>query len=119
MSGRLSTHVLDTSAGAPARGIRIDLYSCDAGGGRTLLKSVTTNQDGRTDAPLLSERELTPGVYEMVYHAGDYFRSCGRNLLSPAFLETIPIRFGISDANANWHVPLLLSPYAYSTYRGS
>src|SRR4051794_40115775 len=103
MPGRLSTHVLDTSAGIPARGVRIDLYRCDAAGGCTLLKTVSTNHDGRTDAPLLAADELTPGIYELAFHAGEYFRSRSDVLSDPPFLDIIPIRFGIADAESGWH----------------
>lgn len=111
---RLSTHVLDTSRGVPAAQVAIDLY-----GGGSHLKSVITNADGRTDEPLISGSKLIPGRYELVFHAGDYFRSLGISLADPPFLDEIAIRFGISDPVGNYHVPLLLSPYGYSAYRGS
>ena len=114
--GRLSTHVLDTARGKPAAGIHIRLYSC-RDDERLLLKSVTTNADGRTDEPLLAE--IAVGIYELVFSAGDYHRSQNENLPSPPFLDRIVVRFGISDPAGNYHVPLLLSPYGYSTYRGS
>ena len=116
--GRLTTHVLDTASGNPAAGLSIDLYVLN-GEARTLIKSVTTNEDGRCDAPLLSGDELAVGQYELVFHAGDYLRQSGVALPEPAFLDVIPIRFGIADAGAHYHVPLLISPYGYSTYRGS
>jgi 5-hydroxyisourate hydrolase len=119
MAGRLSTHVLDTSSGAPARGVAIDLYRFDPSGQRTLLKSVATNHDGRTNEPLLSAAELVAGTYELVFHAGDYFRTRALSLPDPPFLDLVTVRFGISDSDSDWHVPLLLSPYGYSTYRGS
>jgi 5-hydroxyisourate hydrolase len=119
MPGRLSTHVLDTSSGTPARGVAVHLYRYDTSGARTLVKSVSTNSDGRTDAPLLSDSELTAGVYELVFHAGDYFRSRGLELPDPPFLDLVSIHFGVADSDQGWHVPLLLSPYGYSTYRGS
>ena len=116
--GRLSTHVLDTSRGTPAAGLRVELYGC-SGETRTLLKSTFTNADGRVDQPLLDGADLKAGVYELSFHAADYFRSLRITLPDPSFLDQIVIRFGVADANANWHVPLLLSPYGYSTYRGS
>lgn len=111
---RLSTHVLDTSRGAPAGGLVVDLYA-----GNTLLKSVATNAGGRTDEPLLATERLPTGEYQLIFHAGDYFRTLGLSLPDPPFLDQIVIRFGIADASGDYHVPLLLSPYSYSTYRGS
>jgi 5-hydroxyisourate hydrolase len=111
---RISTHVLDTSRGEPARGLGIDLHFCSK-----LIKSAITNLDGRTDHPLISADRLETGVYELTFHAGDYFRSTGLQLSEPPFLDAIVIRFGIADPAGNYHVPLLLSPYGYSTYRGS
>ncbi|SIQ28945.1 5-hydroxyisourate hydrolase [Rhizobium sp. RU20A] len=116
--GRLTTHVLDAARGTPAEGLCIDLYRID-GTARTLVKTVTTNADGRVDGPVLAGDELTAGVYELLFHAGDYLRGAGTSLPEPAFLDEIPLRFGIADAGAHYHVPLLLSPYSYSTYRGS
>lgn len=117
-SGKLTTHVLDTARGRPATGMAIDLYHV-TGEERVHLKSVTTNADGRCDAPLLAGNDLQVGSYELVFHAGDYLRQTGANLTDPAFLDIIPIRFGIANAGAHYHVPLLLSPFGYSTYRGS
>jgi 5-hydroxyisourate hydrolase len=117
-TGRLTTHVLDTASGQPASGLSIDLVAID-GDQRRAIKSVVTNDDGRVDAPLLSGDEMLVGAYELVFHAGDYLRASGVNLTEPPFLDVIPIRFGISDAAAHYHVPLLISPYSYSTYRGS
>jgi 5-hydroxyisourate hydrolase len=115
--GRLTTHVLDTASGRPAAGLKIELWS--HGKSPTLVKTATTNDDGRTDAPILSDGEFGPGTYELRFHAGDYLRRAGAKLDDPAFLDVIPIRFGIANANQHYHVPLLLSPYGYSTYRGS
>jgi 5-hydroxyisourate hydrolase len=116
--GRLSTHVLDTASGKPAAGVEIRLYALH-GEERRLLKSVTTNADGRTDAPLLTGDELIAGIYELVFCAGSYHRTQGETLASPPFLDEITVRFGVADPAANYHVPLLLSPYSYSIYRGS
>jgi 5-hydroxyisourate hydrolase len=114
---RLSTHVLDTAKGKPAAGLRIELYQLDKT--RHLLKSVMTNHDGRTDEPLLSGDKIPAGIYELVFHAGDYLRASGLALPEPAFLDEIIIRFGIAEETGHYHVPLLLSPFGYSTYRGS
>ena len=115
----LTTHVLDTASGLPAAGLVIDLYWY-SGDGREMLKTVTTNSDGRVDGgPILSGDSFLAGEYELVFHAGDYLRRLGVALPEPAFLDLIPIRFGIADTAAHYHVPLLLSPYGYSTYRGS
>jgi 5-hydroxyisourate hydrolase len=116
--GRLTTHVLDTASGRPAAGMRIVLSWQDASGTR-MIKTVATNMDGRCDAPLLSGDEMQAGTYELAFHAGDYLRAVGTKLPEPAFLDVIPIRFGIADTGAHYHVPLLISPYGYSTYRGS
>jgi 5-hydroxyisourate hydrolase len=115
---RLSTHVLDTSIGKPARNLVIDLHAL-RNGERQHIKTAVTNQDGRTDAPLLSGDRIETGVYELTFHAGDYFRSTGVELTDPPFLDEVVVRFGISDPAGNYHVPLLLGPYSYSTYRGS
>jgi 5-hydroxyisourate hydrolase len=115
--GRLTTHVLDTALGKPASGLKIDLFKVGAGDA-TLLKSVITNEDGRCDAPLLQGDEFSAGEYELHFHAGDYLRRSGAELSSPAFLEVVPIRFGMAEAS-HYHVPLLVSAYGYSTYRGS
>ena len=116
-AGRLTTHVLDTARGRPAAGLPIELARFDDAGGRTLLKEVRTNDDGRTDAPLLEGEQLTAGVYELVFAVGDYFAD--EDADDPPFLDRVPIRFGVADAGAHYHVPLLASPWSYSTYRGS
>jgi 5-hydroxyisourate hydrolase len=116
--GRLSTHVLDTSRGEPARGVVVDLHLLRSGE-RLHLITATTNNDGRTTAPLLSDENMKAGVYELTFHAGDYFRVMGVELSDPPFLDEVVIRCGLADATANYHVPLLISPYSYSTYRGS
>ena len=115
--GRLRTHVLDTSAGRPANGIRVELYRLD--GNRSLLGEALTNRDGRCDAPLLEGEDFTVGQYELVLHAGDYFDRQQPGGQKPRFLDQVVIRFGVADATENYHVPLLLSPFAYSTYKGS
>jgi 5-hydroxyisourate hydrolase len=117
-SGRLTTHVLDTTSGQPGAGIAVELSRLD-GERRERLARATTNADGRCDAPLLQGAELRPGVYELLFHIGDYFRAQGVRLAEPPFLERVPVRFGIADALRHYHVPLLISPYGYSTYRGS
>ena len=115
---RLSTHVLDTSRGTPAAGIPVELHFLDAGR-RRLLASSVTNADGRTDAPLLSVERLEVGVYELTFRTRDYLSRSGAALTEPPFLEDIVVRVGIADPNGSYHVPLLLSPYGYSVYRGS
>ncbi|MER8865107.1 hydroxyisourate hydrolase [Mesorhizobium sp. M0751] len=115
--GRLTTHVLDTAAGKPAAGLSIELYHL-YGHARTHLKTVVTNDDGRCDAPLLAGAEFRTGEYELVFAAGDYLRRQGTKLPEPAFLDHVPIRFGMAEP-MHYHVPLLLSPFGYSTYRGS
>ena len=115
--GRLTTHVLDTALGKPAAGLAISLRR--AGKHGTPLASIVTNADGRADKPLLEGETMEVGAYELVFEAGAYFDRLGLSLPSPKFLDQVVIRFGIDDPKAHYHVPLLLSPYAYSTYRGS
>jgi 5-hydroxyisourate hydrolase len=120
MPGRLTTHVLDTTHGCPASNIAIELWRLDAESeSRTLLKTLRTNADGRTDAPLLVGDELTTGVYELVFAVGEYFNTQAEVTATPSFLDRVPVQFGIADPDAHYHVPLLVSPWAYSTYRGS
>ena len=109
MSAKLSTHVLDLTTGKPAAGMKIELHNLSIG---ALLKTVTTNADGRTAAPLLTGDELRADEYELIFHVGDYFGN-------KTFLDRVPIRFHIADATASYHVPLLCTPWSYSTYRGS
>ena len=135
MPAKLSTHVLDTAHGCPAEGMQIELWSL-SGGKPKLLKKARTNADGRTELPLLGPEEIKAGEYELVFCVGDYF--AGKNPQNSRrgkdaessrrgkeaestvrFLDRVPVRFGIADANASYHVPLLVSPWAYSTYRGS
>jgi len=117
MSGYLTTHVLDTARGCPAAGLAIDLYRI-TGETREHIRSLTTNADGRTDSQILPAEEFEIGTYELVFHVGAYLDATGTPPESPRFLDVVPIRFGMSEA-AHYHVPLLLSPFGYSTYRGS
>lgn len=117
MTGYLTTHVLDTARGCPAAGLRIELFRID-GANRSHIRTLETNQDGRTDRQILPEDEFAAGEYELVFHAGDYLDANGTPPEAPRFLNIIPIRFGMSEAS-HYHVPLLLSPFGYSTYRGS
>lgn len=120
MAGSLTTHVLDTSRGRPAAGMLVDVWRLDAGHGeRRLVKSVYTNADGRTDGPLLEGPDFDEGLYELVFAVGAYFVAQGMITAVPPFLDEVPVRFGIADATSHYHVPLLMSPWAYSTYRGS
>jgi 5-hydroxyisourate hydrolase len=116
--GWLTTHVLDTARGMPAAGLALALYRVTAAGREQVVETVT-NADGRTDAPLLPKGKMAVGTYELVFRAGDYLRATGQAGAEPLFLDEVPIRFGISDAGAHYHVPLLVSPFGYSTYRGS
>ena len=115
---RLTTHVLDTGRGLPAAEVRIELHRCGVEG-RVSVTTAWTNADGRTDAPLLAGADVVAGVYELTFHVGEYLQRMGVELASPPFLDQVVVRFGLADANVNYHVPLLLSPYGYSTYRGS
>lgn len=120
MAGRLTTHILDTAQGKAAAGVTIELWRVGPGGERKeLLATARTNADGRTDAPLLAGDAMQAGVYELVFAIGDYFAGQPVALAEPPFLDRVPVRFGIADAGAHYHVPLLASPWAYSTYRGS
>jgi len=115
--GRLTTHVLDIANGCPGAGIRIELFRPGANG--QPIASATTNADGRCDAPLIEGSEFSVGEYELVFHAGDYFNNKGQTDGDQRFLGRVVIRFGVSDSSEDYHVPLLLSPFGYSTYRGS
>jgi 5-hydroxyisourate hydrolase len=117
--GSLSTHVLDTANGCPAADILIELVRWEPHGLRTLLTSVRTDADGRTRAPLLAGEAFECGSYELVFHVGEYFRGHGRVAGEPAFLELVPVRFQITERPQHYHIPLLVSPYGYTTYRGS
>ena len=118
MPAQLTTHVLDTARGKPARDVRIELWSLDGPQPR-LLKTATTNGDGRTDAPLLATEELRPGQYELLFCVGDYFAKAGLSSGRERFLDRVPVRFAIVDVSTSYHIPLLVSPWSYTTYRGS
>ena len=119
MPGKVSTHILDTAQGVPAADVAIELWQVNpTSGEKQHLKTICTNSDGRTDTPLLVGEELQVGVYELVFFVGDYFAK-QIDLPAPRFLDRIPIRFGIADTSLHYHVPLLVSPWSYSTYRGS
>lgn len=114
---RLTTHILDTSTGRPAAGVVIELYAVDMAGVRAMLSRTMSNRDGRTDAPLLADASFQPGLYELEFSVGDYFRRNGAFESDTIFLDTIPVRFMITETDRNCHLPLLVSPYSYSTYR--
>ena len=115
--GYLTTHVLDTGRGCPAEGVAISLFKVD-GDQRQLLAELVTNADGRTDRPILPKDQFQLGTYELVFRAGDYLRTTGQNGAEPLFLDDVPLKFGMNE-HSHYHVPLLLSPFGYSTYRGS
>ena len=116
--GRLSTHVLDTANGKPAGGLAIELFRLEGEQRRSVVRT-TTNADGRTDAPLMVGDAFRAGSYELVFEVGSYFRSLGTAMADPPFLDVVPIRFSIAEPDGHYHVPLLVSPWSYSTYRGS
>lgn len=116
--GKLTTHVLDTANGCPAAGIRLELYRLEGDREQCLVQKIT-NSDGRTDGPLLTAETMATGVYELRFWVGEYFAAQNTSLPPIPFLEVVPIRFGIADAAVHYHVPLLVSPWSYSTYRGS
>ena len=118
-AGGLTTHVLDTAHGRPAAGVRVDLSIVEADGRTRLVRTVTTNADGRCDAALLGADEMQVGRYELLFHVAEYFRAAGVALPDPPFLDAVPVRFAIADRAGRYHVPLLVSPYGYVTYRGS
>lgn len=115
---KLSTHVLDTANGIPAQGIKLEFYRVE-GSSERHIKTLKTNEDGRTDELLLDDNSIEVGEYVIVFYVADYFSKENEKQDKPTFLNRIPLYFGISDANANYHVPLLVSPWSYSTYRGS
>ena len=116
--GKLTTHVLDTANGCPAAGMAVALYRLD-GNTPTLIKQITLNHDGRADAPLLADASFVPGRYRLVFGVAAYFRALGATLSDPPFLDEVPLDFGLATVGLHYHVPLLASPFAYSTYRGS
>ncbi len=118
MSGYLTTHVLDLAQGRPAAGMRVELWRLDDNGARTWLTTVTTNDDGRVDEPVLAGDDFLMGMYELVFDVGSYFAAQGLGASLP-FLTSVPVRFTIADPDTHYHVPLLVTPWAYSTYRGS
>ena len=117
--GKLTTHILDTANGCPAAGVQIQLYRYVSDGVWRLIKTVITNQDGRCDQALLVDAELEQGRWELVFHIGAYFCAKGNTVAEPAFLDLVPVRFAVADPDAHYHIPLLASPWSYSTYRGS
>ena len=117
--GRLSTHVLDTVNGRPASGVAIDLHRLEPDGAWALVRQTRTNADGRTDEPMLSGDAFRTGAYQLTFHIGDYFRGIGASTAEPPFLDVVPLRFTIAEPDGHYHVPLLASPWSYSTYRGS
>jgi 5-hydroxyisourate hydrolase len=117
--GRLTSHVLDVAHGRPAAGVRIDLAVLEPDGRARPVATATTNADGRTPAPLLAGDAMTAGTYELTFHVGAYFSALGVPLADPPFLDRVPVRFAIADPAGHYHVPLLVSPWSYSTYRGS
>ena len=117
--GRLTTHVLDTTNGRPAAGMRVRLYALAAGSAPALMKDLLLNQDGRADAPLLGGDTMRAGRYRLEFDVAAYFKARGASLPEPPFLDTVPLDFGLADPAAHYHVPLLASPWSYSTYRGS
>jgi 5-hydroxyisourate hydrolase len=122
MAGRLTTHVLDTARGLPAAGVVIELFRLHGEGAeerRERLARLVTNEDGRTDRPALQGVDLRAGRYELVFFVGDYFRRSLSDLPDPLFIDRVPVRFGVADPGAHYHVPLLASPWSFSTYRGS
>lgn len=117
-AGRLTTHVLDTVSGKPGAGVRITFEAAQGEGWRT-VKTVTTNADGRTDQPLLAGETMAAGRYRLVFHVGEYFARLGVPLADPPFLDRVPVEFAVADPRAHYHVPLLVTPWSYATYRGS
>jgi 5-hydroxyisourate hydrolase len=117
--GHLSTHVLDTANGCPGAGMKVTLQKLDAAGATVTLKTVVLNHDGRADGALLSAPEMAVGRYRLLFEVAAYFRARGLVLPEPPFIDRVPLDFGIADAAGHYHVPLLVSPFSYSTYRGS
>jgi 5-hydroxyisourate hydrolase len=115
----VTTHILDVTIGRPAQDVRVELYELEGGSERRRIADVVTNTDGRTDKPLVTADQARAGRFELVFHVGDYFRSRRAELADPPFLDIVPIRFGVADAKAHYHVPLIVSPWSYSIYRGN
>jgi hydroxyisourate hydrolase len=115
----ITTHILDVTIGRPAHGVRVELFEWVSSTERKLVVDLATNADGRTDTPLVSADQARTGRFELIFHVGDHFRRQGAQLADPPFLDIVPIRFGVADPGAHYHVPLLVSPWSYSTYRGS
>jgi len=116
--GRLTTHVLDTVSGEPGAGITVDLYRV-AGDDRTHVANIRTNDDGRSEGPIVEGDAFSAGTYELVFQAGDYFRAAGVAMPDPPFVDQVVVRFGVAQADRHYHVPILVSPWTYTTYRGS
>ncbi|MBV7508352.1 hydroxyisourate hydrolase [Bacillus sp. sid0103] len=119
MTGKLTTHVLDLSIGKPASGVLVELWQVDSDDLFQFILTCRTNEDGRVNQPLLDGASMKIGIYELRFYVGDYFRNCGKQIGNPSFFDCVPIRFGISEPASHYHVPLLISPGGYSTYRGS
>lgn len=119
MTGKLTTHVLDLSIGKPANEVVVELWQVDSDNRFQFILTCRTNEDGRVNQSLLEETSMKIGIYEIRFHIGDYYRKRGTLLEDPSFLDCVPIRFGISEPESHYHVPLLISPGGYSTYRGS
>lgn len=115
----LTTHVLDMAHGRPAGGVRIALYRLAADGARQAIGEALTNAQGRTDAPMIAGEDMAPGIYELVFHVGAYFAARGADVADPPFLDAVPVRFAIAGDAGHYHVPLLVAPWGYTTYRGS
>ena len=115
--GKLTTHILDTAYGKPANGVTVHLYRIESS--RVLVKTDSTNSDGRLDSPLMQDGDMLAGKYEIEFEIGDYFRQLDAPMDEPAFIDDVVLRFGIANADQHYHVPLLASPWSYSTYRGS
>lgn len=119
MKGKLTTHVLDVSIGKPASGVLVELVYVDTTKSKEVITSSYTNEDGRLNQPLLEGNQMKMGIYELLFYVGEYYRSRGVATENPSFLDCVPVRFGISETDSHYHVPLLISPGGYSTYRGS
>jgi 5-hydroxyisourate hydrolase len=119
MTGKLTSHILDLRIGKPASGVLVELFRLNQDKELEFITNCYTNEDGRLDHPLLEGENMKKGIYELHFFIGDYYRNCGATAENPSFLDCVPIRFGISEPASHYHVPLLISPGGYSTYRGS